>query len=93
MATMEDYSIDQLMLFIVGVAGATGALCLSIQKSKCKKLKLCCGLVDCDRDTQAIIEEEKLKLGRLSGNTPSADAMPPRPPPAQEPEPEVTIQE
>ena len=85
MATMEDYSIDQLMLFIVGVAGATGALCLSIQKSKCKKLKLCCGLVDCDRDTQAIIEEEKLQLGKFN--------IPPRPPPAQEPEPEVTIQE
>jgi len=65
MGAMDDYSIDQLMLFIVGVAGAAGALCLSIQKSKCKKLKLCCGLVDCDRDTQAIIEEEKLALGRL----------------------------
>ena len=65
MGAMDDYSIDQLMLFIVGVAGAAGALCLSIQKSKCKKLKLCCGLVDCDRDTQAIIEEEKLTLGRL----------------------------
>tara|TARA_R110000751_G_C13451705_1_gene444211 strand:- start:23 stop:262 length:240 start_codon:yes stop_codon:yes gene_type:complete len=65
MGAMDDYSIDQLMLFIVGVAGAAGALCLSIQKSKCKKLKLCCGLVDCDRDTKAIIEEEKLALGKL----------------------------
>ena len=65
MGAMDDYSIDQLMLFVVGVAGAAGALCLSIQKSKCKKLRLCCGLVDCDRDTQAIIEEEKLALGRL----------------------------
>tara|TARA_R100000541_G_scaffold38843_1_gene46693 strand:+ start:1091 stop:1354 length:264 start_codon:yes stop_codon:yes gene_type:complete len=65
MSQMEDFSIDQLMLFIVGVAGATGGLCLSIQKSKCKKLKLCCGLIDCDRDTQAIIEEEKLALGRM----------------------------
>lgn len=65
MGAMDDYSIDQLMLFIVGVAGAAGALCLSIQKSKCKKLKLCCGLVDCDRDVRAIIEEEKLALGKL----------------------------
>ena len=63
--SMDDFSIDQLMLFCVGVAGATGALCLSIQKSKCKKLKLCCGLIDCDRDIQAIIEEEKIALGHM----------------------------
>ena len=57
MATLDDFSIDQLMLFIVGVMGATGALCLSIQRSKCKKLKLCCGLVDCDRDVDAVIAD------------------------------------
>mgnify|MGYP003122878904 CR=1 FL=1 len=68
--SMDDYSIDQMMLFVVGVAGAAGALCLSIQKSKCKKLKLCCGLIDCDRDTQAIIEEERLQMTGHTGSTP-----------------------
>lgn len=62
---MDNYSIDQMMLFIVGVAGAAGALCLSIQKSKCSKVKILCGLIDCERDTKAIIEEEKLALGRM----------------------------
>ena len=72
LTTMDDYSIDQLMLFVVGVAGALGALCLSIQKSKCKKLKLCCGLVDCDRDTAAIIAEERLEMTGHTGTTPPA---------------------
>lgn len=72
MGAMDDFSIDQLMLFVVGVAGAAGALCLSIQKSKCKKLKLCCGLIDCDRDVAAIIEEERLHMTGHTGNTPLA---------------------
>lgn len=63
MGRMEDYSIDQLAFFVVGVMGALGALCLSIQKSKCKKIKLCCGIVDCDRDVKAILEEEKIQKG------------------------------
>jgi len=57
MTRLDNFSIDQLMLFIVGVLGAAGALCLSIQRSKCKKLKLCCGLVDCDRDVDAVIAD------------------------------------
>jgi len=57
MTRLDNFSIDQLMLFIVGVTGAVGALCLSIQRSKCKKLKLCCGLVDCDRDVDAVIAD------------------------------------
>ena len=75
MGAMDDFSIDQLMLFVVGVAGAAGALCLSIQKSKCKKLKLCCGLIDCDRDVSAIIEEEKIAKGIPTAirSPPSAD--------------------
>jgi len=84
LTSMDDYSIDQLMLFVVGVAGAVGALCLSIQKSKCKKLKLCCGLVDCDRDTQAIIEEERLRMTGHTGTTP-----PPTPTP--KPNEELTL--
>ncbi len=60
---MEDFNINELMLFIVGVLGAFGGLCVIIQKSKCKTIDLCC--FKCDRDTKAIIEEEKLQLGKL----------------------------
>ena len=37
MSQMEDFSIDQLMLFIVGVAGATGGLCYLYKKASVKK--------------------------------------------------------
>ena len=38
MTRMDDFNINELMLFIVGVLGALGGLCVIIQKSKCKKL-------------------------------------------------------
>tara|TARA_R100001594_G_scaffold148551_1_gene204019 strand:+ start:1337 stop:1627 length:291 start_codon:yes stop_codon:yes gene_type:complete len=57
---MDDFSIDQLMLFIGGVLGSLGALLLVIQKSKCEEIKCCCW--SCKRNVQAIIEEERLQL-------------------------------
>jgi len=82
MVAMDDFSIDQLMLFIGGVLGSLGALILVIQKSKCKEVDCCC--VKCVRDTDAIVAEKKLELGKLPT---------PRPPPTKptiikEPEPE-----
>lgn len=60
--SMDDYSIDQMMLFIVGVAGSAGALitavCLGMRKSRCEKINLCCGVIDCVRDTKTIIDVE-----------------------------------
>tara|TARA_R110000787_G_scaffold2887_3_gene11177 strand:- start:1130 stop:1387 length:258 start_codon:yes stop_codon:yes gene_type:complete len=60
---MEDFNINELMLFVVGCLGSVGGLCLIIQKSKCKTIKFC-GM-GCERDIAAIIEEEKLQLGKL----------------------------
>lgn len=57
---MNDFTIDQLMLFIGGVLGSLGALLLVIQKSKCEEIKCCCW--SCKRNVQAIIEEERLQL-------------------------------
>jgi hypothetical protein len=63
MTKMTDFNINELMLFIVGVLGAFGGLCVIIQKSKCSDINLCC--FKCKRDVKAIIEEEKIALGRL----------------------------
>ena len=63
MTKMTDFNINELMLFIVGVLGAFGGLCVIIQKSKCEEINLCC--FKCKRDVKAIIEQEKLELGRL----------------------------
>ena len=60
---MNNFNINELMLFIVGVLGALGGLCVILQKSKCSKISIC-GM-GCERDIAAIIEEEKLQLGKL----------------------------
>ena len=66
MTRMDDLTIDQLMLFIVGVLGSLGGLCLIIQKSKCESC--CWGLIK--RDVGAVVKSEKLKLTGHSGDTP-----------------------
>ena len=63
MTKMADFNINELMLFIVGVLGAVGAFFLILQKSKCEEVNCCC--MKCKRDVKAIIEEEKLQLGRM----------------------------
>tara|TARA_R110002020_G_scaffold221648_1_gene429778 strand:- start:82 stop:360 length:279 start_codon:yes stop_codon:yes gene_type:complete len=65
---MEDFNINELMLFIVGVLGAFGGLCVIIQKSKCSKISIC-GM-GCERDVGAVIQEEKLQITGHTGSTP-----------------------
>ena len=62
MAQLESFDLNELMLFIIGVLGALGGLILAIQKSKCEEINCCC--FKCKRNVQAIIDEEKLKLGK-----------------------------
>lgn len=59
--SMNDYSIDQLMLFIGGVASSVVLILLACQKSKCEEIG-CCGC-KIKRNVEAIIQEEKLKRG------------------------------
>lgn len=68
MTKMEDFTIDQLMLFIGGVMGSLGALLLIIQKSKCEHISCCC--LKCKRNVQAVIEEERLQMTGHTGGTP-----------------------
>ena len=66
MTRMDDFTIDQLMLFIVGVLGSLGGLCLIIQKSKCESC--CWGLIK--RDVNAVVKSEKIQKTGHSGDTP-----------------------
>ena len=68
MTKLQDFNINELMLFIVGVLGAFGGLCVIIQKSKCKKISIC-GM-GCERDTDLILKEEKLQMTGHTGDTP-----------------------
>ena len=69
---MTDFNINELMLFIVGVLGAFGGLCVVIQRSKCETC--CWGLMK--RNVDAVIADEKLKLTGHSGNTPRLETQP-----------------
>lgn len=68
--SLQNYEMNDLLLVVVGVAGALGTLCLAIQKSKCKDINICFGMFSCSRDTKAIIEQERLEKTGHSGNTP-----------------------
>ena len=61
MTQLDNFNINELMLFIIGVMGALGGLCLIIQKSKCKTLDICC--IKIVRDTELIKFEDKLEKG------------------------------
>ena len=45
---MEKYTLAELGVFLGVVGGIITSICMTIQKSKCKKIKLCC--LECDRD-------------------------------------------
>ena len=78
MGKLGDFTMEELMLFIIGVTGAVGGLMLTLQKSKCKSI--CWGM--CIRDVDAVIKEEKMMMTGHTGETPRAkDASQLRPPP------------
>tara|TARA_R100001086_G_scaffold221435_2_gene138647 strand:- start:3388 stop:3702 length:315 start_codon:yes stop_codon:yes gene_type:complete len=68
LTTMQDFTIDQLMLFIGGVLGSIGALLLVVQKSKCEEVNCCC--LKCKRRVDLVIADEKLQLTGKTGLTP-----------------------
>lgn len=61
MTKMADFTMEELMLFVIGVLGALGGFMVILQKSKCESI--CWGC--CKRDVRAVIEEEKLQLGKI----------------------------
>ena len=66
--SMQDFTIDQLMLFIGGCSTAIIGVVLAIQKSKCETINCCC--IRCKRNVDAIIQEEKLKMTGHTGASP-----------------------
>ena len=56
--------MEEMMIFSVSILGALGALLSVVFKSKCKKISCCFGAFSCDRDVRAVIEEEKLEMGK-----------------------------
>lgn len=82
MTKMADFTMEELMLFVIGVLGALGGFFVVLQKSKCESI--CWGC--CKRDVRAVIEEEKLQLGKLptprptDKNTKKDDKLPTKEP-------------
>lgn len=68
MTKMADFTLEELMLFIIGVLGATGGLLLTLQKSKCEEIG-CCGC-HIKRRVDLVIAEEKLEKTGHTGETP-----------------------
>ena len=59
---MKDFNTNDLLLLVVGIAGALGGLLAVVFKSKCKTIDCCC--IKCVRDVDAVIAQERLALRR-----------------------------
>jgi len=66
MTKMADFTMEELMLFVIGVLGALGGFMVILQKSKCESI--CWGC--CTRNVDAVIQEEKLQMTGHTGDTP-----------------------
>jgi len=60
--SMDNFAMSDLMITIVSILGACGVFMGIVFKSKCKKIRLCWGCIDCIRDTDAIAQLEKEEL-------------------------------
>ena len=63
MTKLENFTLEELMIFSVSILGALGGLLTVIFKSKCKTIDCCC--IKCVRDVDAIIKEEQVMKGVL----------------------------
>ena len=55
---MENYTIQQLGVFISVVLSAVSGVCLILHKSKCKSMSICCGLISLERKLDKVEELE-----------------------------------
>ena len=67
MTKLQDFTLEEMMIFTVSVlAGFSACMTIILKtlfRSKCKTINLCC--LKCERDVEAVIEEEKLELGKF----------------------------
>ena len=59
MGKLEDFSLEQLSIFIVAIMGACGGLLAILFRSKCSKINLCGASIE--RDPEAITDPEVQK--------------------------------
>ncbi len=63
--TLTSFNIIELSTAVATIFGACGMLLAVTQKSRCKRFKCCCGLIDCDREvieTPLPEDEEKIDI-------------------------------
>tara|TARA_R110000737_G_scaffold92196_1_gene125042 strand:- start:429 stop:758 length:330 start_codon:yes stop_codon:yes gene_type:complete len=63
---LSEFNIIELSTAVATIFGACGMLLAVTQKSRCKRFKCCCGLIDCDREIieppLPVVEEEKIDI-------------------------------
>ena len=53
--------LASLGVFISVCAASLSGVLHTIQQSRCKNIKLCCGLLNCDREVPDIVESEPIE--------------------------------
>tara|TARA_R110002072_G_C7623618_1_gene506224 strand:+ start:35 stop:283 length:249 start_codon:yes stop_codon:yes gene_type:complete len=71
MTKLQDFTIEELMIFCATILGSCGLLLKVIFTSKCEEIG--CGPCKIRRNIEAIIQEERLEKTGHTGNTPRLD--------------------
>ena len=61
---LTSFNIIELSTAVATIFGACGMLLAITQKSRCKRFKCCCGLVDCDRELiePSVVDDTKEEI-------------------------------
>jgi len=78
---LGSFTIGDLGVFIGTLGGVITSILIVLQKSHCKKIKLCC--LECERNDPTADDPEQ-----PSPTPPTPTILPPAPAPEPEPEPE-----
>jgi len=74
MTKLQDFTLEELMIFCATILGSCGLLLKVIFTSKCEEIG--CGSCKIKRNIEAIIQEERLEKTGHTGKTPRLELEP-----------------
>ena len=74
--TLTAFNITELGVFTATVLGGVAMVLKTLQQSKCKKIRLCGGCVNCDREVLPIPDEEEEVIQDTELVPPTMPTMP-----------------
>lgn len=76
------YSGESVVLVIGALTACMGAFCFGMRLSRCRRINLCFGACQCERDVETA-EEIQLELNNQNNRVPKASVQPTEPIPPE----------